>query len=73
MIPLGKGFFEFKFNYVEDMRRIWALGVMNLKPGILRFFCWIKDFTPQNQVQSHSNLGAFIAFSTRILENENPL
>jgi len=56
VIPLGKGFFEFKFNYVEGMRRIWALGVMDLKPGILRFFCWTRDFTPQNQVQSHAQI-----------------
>jgi hypothetical protein len=25
LIPLGKGFFEFKFSSIEEMRRIWAL------------------------------------------------
>jgi hypothetical protein len=33
--PLGKGFFEFKFGSIEDMRKIWALVVVDLKPGIL--------------------------------------
>lgn len=33
--PLGKGFFEFHFSSFEDMRRTWALGVVNLKLGIL--------------------------------------
>jgi len=47
LIPLGKVFFEFRFNSIEEMRRIWALGTMNLKPGLLRFYCWTKDFAPQ--------------------------
>ena len=39
LIPLGKGFFEFNFNSLEDMRKIWAIGVVNLKPGFMRFYC----------------------------------
>lgn len=27
---LGKGFFEFNFNSIDDMKRIWALGNVNL-------------------------------------------
>lgn len=45
VIPLGKGFFEFKFSSIEDMKKVWALGVVNLKPGSLRFYCWSRDFT----------------------------
>lgn len=30
--PLGKGFFEFRFNSVDDMRRMWAMGVVHLNP-----------------------------------------
>jgi len=56
VIPLGKGYFEFKFHSIEDMRKIWAMRVINLKPGILRFFCWSKDFNPQSQVQVHAQL-----------------
>ncbi|XP_068504205.1 uncharacterized protein [Phaseolus vulgaris] len=45
-IPLGKGFYEFEFASIEDMR--WALGMGSLKlsPGLLRLFAWTKDFVP---------------------------
>lgn len=56
VLPLGKGYFEFNFNSVEDMRKVWAMGVLNLNPGILRFYCWTRDFTPQAQVQSHAQI-----------------
>jgi hypothetical protein len=56
LTPLGRGFFEFHFNSVEDMRRVWAMGVMNLKPGLMRFYCWTCDFTPQAQAQSHAQI-----------------
>lgn len=49
LIPLGKGFFEFNFNSIEDMKHVWALGVVNLKSGLLRFYCWTKDFTHKAQ------------------------
>ena len=56
LIALGKGFFELRFNSIEDMRRIWALGAVNLKPGLMRFYCWSKDFTPQAQSQTHAQV-----------------
>lgn len=31
--PLERGCFEFKFNIVDDMRKVLAQGVINLKPG----------------------------------------
>jgi len=36
--PFGRGCFEFQFNSMEDLRKVLAQGVINLKPGILRFF-----------------------------------
>ena len=36
--PLGRGFFEFHFSSVEEMRMVWAMGAVNLKPGLLRFY-----------------------------------
>jgi len=54
--PLGKGYFEFKFQSAEEMKKVWALGVINLKPGIMKFFCWSKDFDPLNQTQAHAQL-----------------
>jgi len=56
LIPLGKGYFELNFNSVEDMRRIWALGTVNLKPGLMRFYRWTKDFAPQAQSQTHAQI-----------------
>lgn len=41
--PLGRGCFEFTFNSVDDMRKVLALGVINVKPRIIRFFCWSQD------------------------------
>jgi len=38
------------------MKKVWVLGAVQLNPGILRFFCWSKDFDPQNQIQSHAQL-----------------
>jgi len=56
LIPLGKGFFEFNFNSIEDMKLVWALGVVQLKPGFLRFYCWTKDFTPKSLAQTHAQV-----------------
>lgn len=56
MIPLGKGFFEFNFTSIEDMRRIWAIGTVNLKPGLMRFSQWTEDFAPHAQSQTHAQI-----------------
>jgi len=56
IVPLGKGFFELKFNSIEDMRRILALGAVHLKPGLMRFYCCTKDFTPQAQAHTHAQV-----------------
>jgi len=56
LIPLGKGFFELKFSLIEDMRKIWAIGILNQKPGIMRFYHWTKDFTPKVQAQTHAQI-----------------
>jgi hypothetical protein len=56
LTPLGKGFFEFNFSSIEDMRKIWALSVVHLKPGLLRFSCWTRDFKPHEQAQTHAQI-----------------
>jgi len=56
LTPLGRGFFEFHFNTVEDMRRVWAIGVVNLKPGLMRFYCWTNEFNTQAQTQTHAQI-----------------
>ncbi|KAE9607816.1 hypothetical protein Lalb_Chr09g0334161 [Lupinus albus] len=49
MISLGRGFYEFSFSYIEDMRRVCALGSWNLNPGFFRVFPWTPDFNPTLQ------------------------
>jgi len=56
VLPLGRGFFEFIFGSVEDMQKIWALGVVNLKPSILCFFALTKAFKAHNQAQTHAQI-----------------
>jgi hypothetical protein len=38
------------------MRKVWALGVLHLKPGVLQFYCWSKDFNPHNQTQMNAQV-----------------
>lgn len=53
IIPLGKGFFDFEFSSMEDLKKIWAAGSWNLKPGILRLSKWSSDFSIRNHNQTH--------------------
>ncbi|GAU36722.1 hypothetical protein TSUD_318200 [Trifolium subterraneum] len=56
MIPLGRGFFEFRFSCADDLRSVWSSGAWNLNPGLLRLSCWSLDFNPFNQKQTHSQV-----------------
>jgi len=53
---LGRGFFEFFFHSQEDMRTVWAAGTVSLKPSLLRFFEWQKDFNMHTQRQTHTQV-----------------
>ncbi|KAF1872494.1 hypothetical protein Lal_00016795 [Lupinus albus] len=54
MLSLGRGFYEFSFSSVEDMRLICATGSWNLRPGLLRLSLWTPDFNPELQKATHS-------------------
>jgi len=56
MVPLGKGFYDFHFESTEDLKKIWAAGTVNIKPGLLRFSQWTKDFKLLTQKQTHVSL-----------------
>jgi hypothetical protein len=56
MVPLGKGFYDFHFESAEDLKKIWAVGTVNLKPGLLWFSQWTKDFKLLTQKQTHVSL-----------------
>jgi len=45
-IPLGKGFYEFEFSSLEDMRWVLEVGSWKLSSGFLRLLAWTKDFVP---------------------------
>jgi hypothetical protein len=49
IISLGKGYFEFTFSSLADVRRVRSVPSWNLNPGILKFFAWTKDFNPKMQ------------------------
>lgn len=49
---IGKGFYEFSFSSIENMRRVRSIGSWNLSPGILKLFTWSKDFSPSLQQQA---------------------
>jgi len=46
---IGKGYYEFYFSNVEDLRRVRFVGSWNLEPGLLKLFAWTKDFSPAIQ------------------------
>jgi len=56
MVPLGKGYYDFHFDSADDLRKIWAVGTINLKPGLLRLSQWTKDFKYLTQKQTHVSL-----------------
>ncbi|WJX63397.1 hypothetical protein P8452_48286 [Trifolium repens] len=49
VISHGKGFFEFTFSTLEDVRRVRSVPSWNLNPGLLKLFAWTKDFNPKLQ------------------------
>jgi hypothetical protein len=49
VISLGKGFFEFTFSTLEDVRRVRSIPSWNINPGMLKLFAWSKDFNPRMQ------------------------
>ncbi|KEH37114.1 DUF4283 domain protein [Medicago truncatula] len=56
MVPLGKGYYDFHFDSVEDLRQLWAAGTINLKSGLIRLSQWTKDVKYLAQKQTHLSL-----------------
>jgi hypothetical protein len=46
---IGKGFYEFCFSSIEDVRRVRSVSSWNLNPGVLKLFAWQNDFSPSSQ------------------------
>jgi len=56
LLSLGRGFYEFSFASEDDLRSVWAMGTVNLKPGLLRLFEWTKDFSIYTQCNTHAQV-----------------
>jgi hypothetical protein len=56
IISLGKGFYEFSFSTLEDMRSVRSVSSWNLAPGMLKLFAWYPDFNPSVQQQSSAQV-----------------
>jgi len=56
LLSLGRGYFEFFFTSESDMRSVWAMGTVNLKPGLLCLFEWTRDFNMHKQKNTHAQV-----------------
>jgi len=57
MLSLARGYYEFFFFATgTDMRTVWVVGTVNLKPGVLRLFEWAKDFNMHTQRNTHAQV-----------------
>jgi hypothetical protein len=46
---LGKGYYEFCFSSLEDVRRVRSVVSWNINPSFLKLFAWSGDFNPSLQ------------------------
>ena len=49
LTTIGKGYFEFSFSCLEDVKWVRSTAAWNLNPGVLKFFAWTRDFNPKIQ------------------------
>jgi len=56
LLSLGRGYYEFFFANESDMQTVWAVGTINLKPGVLRLFEWTADFDMYDQRNTHAQV-----------------
>ncbi|KAK2441919.1 hypothetical protein QL285_013152 [Trifolium repens] len=49
IISLGRGYYEFTFSSLEDVKRVRSVPSWNINPGILKLFAWSRDFNPKLQ------------------------
>lgn len=53
---IGKGFFEFSFSCLEDVKRVRSVPSWNLNPGVLKLFAWTPNFSPSLQNTNSSQV-----------------
>ncbi|KAI5416885.1 uncharacterized protein LOC127136277 [Lathyrus oleraceus] len=57
---IGKGYFEFLFSTLQDVRRVRSIISWNLSPHFLKFFPWTKDFNSALLKQSFAQVSVRI-------------
>jgi hypothetical protein len=55
-LSLGKGYYEFSFTSITHLHVVWAMGTINLKPGVIPLFEWTKDFNMHTQRNIHAHV-----------------
>ncbi|XP_058784208.1 uncharacterized protein LOC131658979 [Vicia villosa] len=53
---LGKGSYELSFSTLGDVRRVRSVASWNLQPGHLKLIAWTRDFNPNMQKNTNSQV-----------------
>ncbi|GAU48100.1 hypothetical protein TSUD_133200 [Trifolium subterraneum] len=53
---LGKGYYEFTFSSLEDVRRVRSVNSWNINSGFLKLFPWCTDFNPNSLKQTSAQV-----------------
>ncbi|PON53521.1 hypothetical protein TorRG33x02_305090 [Trema orientale] len=60
LISLGKGYFLIMLTFEKDKTRVWSMGSLNIKPGILRLWPWVPGFVLSEQ--KTTNIQVWVRF-----------
>jgi len=64
---LSKGFYEFSFSNIEDVRRVRSINSWKLEPGYLKLFTWSRDFNPNlRKINQRKFASSFMAYHKNI-------
>ena len=60
LISLRKDYFHILLTSEEEKAKVWSMGALNLKPGILKLLPWVADFNPNKQ--KNTNVHVWVRF-----------
>ena len=53
---IGKGYYEFTFSCLENVKRVRSIPSWNLNTGILKLFTWTFDFNRKTQISTSAQV-----------------
>lgn len=56
VMSLNKGFYEFSFSCLENVKKVRSIASWNLNLGLLKLFTWTNDFSPSVQNSSSAQV-----------------